>query len=60
MTLSPPRRIDATFTDAAVEGMLALLKASPFPEQAPIDTDKPWNLGIDYEYLKKLKNTFAT
>ena len=32
-----------------------MLKASSFPNQAPLDADNPWNLGIDFEYLKKLK-----
>ncbi|KAL5483596.1 hypothetical protein ACEPAI_8828 [Sanghuangporus weigelae] len=60
MMLSAPRRIDAAFSDTAVRGMLALLKASPFPEKAPIDSSHPWKLGIDYEYLKKLKYIFET
>ncbi|KAL5521016.1 hypothetical protein ACEPAG_8938 [Sanghuangporus baumii] len=60
MTLSTPRRIDATFSSTAVKGMLALLKVSPFPEKAPINSSEPWKLGIDYEYLKKLKDIFET
>ncbi|KAL5532422.1 hypothetical protein ACEPAF_5992 [Sanghuangporus sanghuang] len=60
MMLSAPKRIDTAFSDAAVKGMLALLKASPFPEKAPIDSSQPWKLGIDYDYLKKLKNIFET
>ena len=40
--------------------MVSMLKAAPFPAQAPVDTDKPWSLGMDYEYLKKLKETMET
>lgn len=39
--------------------MLDLLKAAPFPDKAPIDTE-PWKLGIDYNYLKNLKTHFET
>ena len=40
--------------------MLSMLKAAPFPSQAPLDAARPWSLGIDYEYLKMLKNTMET
>lgn len=40
--------------------MLNMLKAAPFPSQAPLDADKPWSLGIDFEYLKMLKGTMET
>ncbi|EJD04936.1 alpha/beta-hydrolase [Fomitiporia mediterranea MF3/22] len=40
--------------------MLSLLQAAPFPDKAPIDANTPWQLGIEYDYLKKLKHMFET
>ena len=40
--------------------MIALSKAAPFPNRAPIDSGTPWKLGVDYEYLKSLKAKFET
>lgn len=40
--------------------MLKLLELSPFPERAPIPSNTPWELGIDFEYLKRLKEQFAS
>lgn len=58
MAFSTPKRIEVKYDQVAVQNMLALLKASPFPTKAPIDADTPWKLGMDYEYLKKLKSIF--
>ncbi|KAI5120952.1 hypothetical protein M0805_001657 [Coniferiporia weirii] len=60
MAFGIPNRIDVKYSPSAVENMLALLRASPFPDQAPIDTAEPWKLGIDYAYLKNLKTRFET
>ncbi|KAI5120954.1 hypothetical protein M0805_001659 [Coniferiporia weirii] len=60
MVFGVPNRIDVKYSPSAVENMLALLRASPFPDQAPIDTAEPWKLGIDYAYLKNLKTRFET
>lgn len=35
-----------------------MVKTAPFPSQAPIDPAAPRSLGIDYDYLKKLKQKF--
>ena len=40
--------------------MIKMLKAAPFPSQAPLDAEKPWSLGIDFDYLKMLKATMET
>ena len=40
--------------------MINMLKAAPFPSQAPLDAEKPWSLGIDFDYLKMLKTTMET
>ncbi|OCB86967.1 alpha/beta-hydrolase [Sanghuangporus baumii] len=40
--------------------MLSLLQDSPFPDKSPIDANAPWKLGMDVEYLKKLKHMFLT
>ena len=58
MGFGSPNRIDVKYDATTVQNMLELLKASPFPDRAPIDADTPWKLGIEYEYLKNLRNTF--
>ncbi|EJD06707.1 alpha/beta-hydrolase [Fomitiporia mediterranea MF3/22] len=60
MAFGTPKRIDVKYDAETVGNMLSLLKASPFPDRAPIDADTPWELGIEYEYLKKLRETFST
>ncbi|EJD07879.1 alpha/beta-hydrolase [Fomitiporia mediterranea MF3/22] len=60
MAFDTPKRIEVKYDESEVQGVLALLKASPFPDKAPIDTDTPWKLGIDYDYLKMLKERFET
>ena len=58
MSFGTPRPIEVKYDAETVKNMVALLKASPFPDKPLIDCDTPWKLGIDYEYLKKLKTTF--
>ncbi|KAL5498683.1 hypothetical protein ACEPAH_2038 [Sanghuangporus vaninii] len=60
MSFNVPERIDIKYDASQVQRMLSLLQAAPFPDRAPIDADTPWKLGIEYEYLKKLKTTFQT
>ena len=54
------QKINIHYDASAVQSMLSMLKAAPFPSQAPLDAAQPWSLGIDYEYLKMLKNTMET
>ncbi|EJD06708.1 alpha/beta-hydrolase [Fomitiporia mediterranea MF3/22] len=60
MAFGTPKLIDVKYDAETVQDMLSLLKAAPFPERAPIDADTPWKLGIEYDYLKKLRETFLT
>ena len=60
MTFGSPKQIQVKYDDAAVKNMLSLLQAAPFPDKAPIDANTPWQLGIEYDYLKKLKHMFQT
>ncbi|KAI0343010.1 alpha/beta-hydrolase [Trametopsis cervina] len=60
MSFSNLRKIPIHYDNSQVEAMLTLLKLAPFPERAPIDAATPWSLGIDYDYLKTLKQKFST
>ncbi|KAI5122858.1 hypothetical protein M0805_003151 [Coniferiporia weirii] len=60
MSFGIPRRTEIKYSQSAVENLLTLLRASPFPDQAPIDAAVPWKLGIDHAYLKSLKTSFET
>ena len=60
MSFGTPRPIEVKYDAEIVKNMLALLKASPFPDKPPIDCDTPWKLGIDYEYLKKCPGTYIS
>ncbi|KAH8113196.1 alpha/beta-hydrolase [Phellopilus nigrolimitatus] len=60
MAFGIPKLIEVKYDSAAVQNMQTLLKAAPFPNQAPIDAAAPWKLGIDYAYLKSLKERFET
>lgn len=54
------QKISIQYDTSAVQNMLSMLKAAPFPSRAPLDAAQPWSLGIDYEYLKMLKTTMET
>lgn len=54
-----PITIRGKYDAAAVQRMLDLLKASPLPDQVPINSE-PWKLGTDLAWLKKLKARFET
>ena len=60
MSFGTTRRIDIKYDAAEVQKMLSLIQAAPFPDRAPVDADTPWKLGIEYDYLKKLKEMFLT
>ena len=60
MTFGSPNSIRVKYDAAAVQNMLNLLKVAPFPDRAPIDASEPWKLGMDYDYLKRLKDMFLT
>ncbi|KAH8107521.1 alpha/beta-hydrolase [Phellopilus nigrolimitatus] len=60
MTFGIPKSVEVKYDLAVVQNMLTLLKAAPFPDRAPIDAATPWELGIDYAYLKSLKTRFET
>ncbi|EJD04933.1 alpha/beta-hydrolase [Fomitiporia mediterranea MF3/22] len=60
MAFGDPKQIHIKYDDAVVKDMLYLLQTTPFPDKAPIDANTPWELGIEYEYLKKLKHMFQT
>ncbi|KAL5521015.1 hypothetical protein ACEPAG_8937 [Sanghuangporus baumii] len=60
MAFGIPEQIQVKYENEAVQSMLSLLRASPFPEKSPIDPSAPWKLGMDVEYLKKLKHMFLT
>ncbi|EJD04934.1 alpha/beta-hydrolase [Fomitiporia mediterranea MF3/22] len=58
MAFDTPRRIQVKYDEAAVKNMISLLQAAPFPDRAPIDASTPWEFGIEFDYLKKLKHMF--
>lgn len=60
MAFGTPKRIDIRYGAEIVQNMLSLLESAPFPDRAPIDADTPWKLGIEYEYLKNLRETLLT
>ena len=57
-TTATPRKIQVTFSDAQVNAMLELLRASPLPASPPVNASKTWELGMDLEFLKDLKRKF--
>ena len=60
MSYTEPRRIVPAFSEKDVADMLKLIELSPFPSRPPIPSKTPWELGIDYDYLKSLKEQFTT
>ncbi|EJD04935.1 alpha/beta-hydrolase [Fomitiporia mediterranea MF3/22] len=58
MVFGSPERLQVKYDDPVVANMLSLLQAAPIPAKAPIDATTPWELGIEYECLKKLKHMF--
>ena len=60
MTFGSPRCIDVKYDAEAVRAMLRLLEASPMPEKTSIDAHEPWKLGMEIDYLKKLREMFLT
>ena len=59
MPFLTPKQIEIKYEDAVVQNMLDLLRAAPFPDNVALDTE-PWKLGIDYSYLKALREQFIT
>lgn len=59
MTFGPARKVEVKYGAADVQNMISLLKATPFPDKAPLDAE-PWKLGIDHAYLKDLVSRFET
>ncbi|KAI0341409.1 alpha/beta-hydrolase [Trametopsis cervina] len=60
MSFANLRKIPVHYDEAAVQNMISMLKAAPFPAEAPVEASTPWSLGIDYDYLKSLKHEFET
>ncbi|KAI0683712.1 alpha/beta-hydrolase [Cytidiella melzeri] len=60
MSFSNLQKITIHYDETAVQSMVSMIKFAPFPSQAPIDAREPWSLGVDYEYLRALKNKFET
>jgi hypothetical protein len=60
MSFATLRRISIHYEQAAVENMITMLEHAFLPQQAPVDPKSPWNLGIDYDYLRSLKLKFET
>ena len=60
MSYTEPRRVVPAFSEKDVADMLKLVELSPFPSRPPIPSKTPWELGIDYDYLKSLKEQFTT
>ncbi|KAL5532403.1 hypothetical protein ACEPAF_5973 [Sanghuangporus sanghuang] len=60
MSFGVPRRIEVKYDAQTIQNMLTLLKAAPLPDKAPVDAAGPWKLGMDIDYLKKLKTMFLT
>ncbi len=58
MSFTNLRKVSIHYDDAVVQSMVSMVKTAPFPSQAPIDPAAPRSLGIDYDYLKKLKQEF--
>ncbi|KAI0761439.1 alpha/beta-hydrolase [Irpex lacteus] len=58
MSFTNLRKVSIHYNDAVVQSMVSMVKIAPFPSQAPIDPAAPRSLGIDYDYLKKLKQKF--
>lgn len=55
MGFGTSNRIHVAYDEAAVNGMKLLCKASAFPDKAPVSSSKPWEMGIEYSYLRSLK-----
>ncbi|KAL5505042.1 hypothetical protein ACEPAH_7705 [Sanghuangporus vaninii] len=60
MAFGVPRRIEVNYDEQTVQNMLTLLKVAPLPDKAPVDAAEPWKLGMQIDYLKKLKTMFLT
>lgn len=60
MPFSNLRSTKVHYDASAVQNMVSMLKTAPFPTEAPVDASEPWSLGIDFDYLKKLKATMET
>ena len=60
MTFGTPQRLKIKYDAKEVENMKTLLKLSAFPDRPPIPSANPWELGIDYSYLKALREQFIT
>ena len=58
MPFSNLGKISINYDETTIQNMLSLVKSAPFPSQAPIDPKEPWSLGIDYTYLRDLKQKF--
>lgn len=58
-TAETPRRIRVSFSDEKVQGMINLLKACPLPDHPPVNASQKWELGMDLEYLKELRDKFV-
>lgn len=60
MFFSNLQNISVHYDDSAVENMISMLKSALFPFQAPIDASSPWSLGIEFDYLRSLKQKLET
>lgn len=60
MSFNNLQKIAVHYEDSAVEDMISMLKSAPFPSQAPIDANSPWSLGIEFDYLRSLKQKLET
>lgn len=60
MAFGTPKRIEIKYNKETIQNMLALIRDAPLPNNAPVDTSDPWKLGIEIEYLKKLKAMFLS
>ncbi|KAI0341410.1 alpha/beta-hydrolase [Trametopsis cervina] len=58
MSFTNLREVAIKYDDDAVQNMLFLLKHSPLPSQAPVQSASPWSLGIDHDYLVSLRERF--
>jgi len=58
--LGKPIPLVLPFGKTDVDAIKDLLKLSPLPAKPPIPTSKPWELGIDHEYLVQLSQTLQT
>ena len=58
MPFSKPQAFKCHYEASVVQEMKKLMKSAFLPPQAPVESKNPWDLGMDFQYLKALKASF--